>query len=200
MGPAGFSQFSADTPDEWSIVMPSISPVVSRTLALMVCTLLFAGVWSNDRPVAAMAMKTGPIPRGIVEQEPEWVPVSAPLIASSAAPVPATPTAGTADLKVSRGSVSKSFRVESSSLLIAEEILQSHLNQLPLGLAVGDYRIVDSLGGVGWLHVRIEGAESANAGRSSLPRLLTTTVDDGEMQFIPVKETAISSSPPRTVR
>jgi len=177
---------------ERSNVMLQISQSLPRTLALLVCTALFAGLWSNDRPARAMAMKTAPLPRGIVEAEPEWVPISAAVAARASqpeTPLISSPVSASssARMEVTLGEHSKHFRLETSDLLIADELLQAHLNQLPLGISPGDYRIVDPLGGVGWLHVRVEGNRFSS--RSPAPLLLTTTVDAENVRFISVTGT-----------
>jgi len=176
---------------------------ISRLLALVAFTALFAGLWANDRPANAMALKTGPIPHGIVVIEPEWIPVSETELTSAMLDKNVS-TPQVPNLDVQFGSQSKTITVESAQLLIAREVLQSHLNQLPLGISAGDYRIVDSLGGVGWLHVRTEDASGPSASptealdltgslgmRTGSPRMLATEVDHASVQFIRVAPAVI---------
>jgi len=177
--------------------MTETSQSIFRVLALTACIALFAGIWSNDHPQQALAMNTGPIPRGVVEQEPEWIPVpeSVQHIEVPQNSLPARPKAA---LEISVGNQNKQFELETGGLLIAAEILEAHINQLPIGIAAGDYRIVDSLGGVGWLHVRTHGKISSSSSRL-LPKLLTTTIDNASVQYIRVTEIA-GRSPRQQVR
>lgn len=176
--------------------MSESSQSITRMLALIAFTAIFAGLWSNDQPVRAMALKNSPIPHGIAggesrqkqlqQGEPEWVPVTEPRVETQVQTFAASLSATAR--QVSMGSQSKSFTIESADLLIADQILHAHLDQLPLGMAAGNYRIVDSLGGVGWLRVRINGAAGIDAGENLI---LSTTVNEESMRFIRVAETAL---------
>ncbi|WP_437225737.1 hypothetical protein SH661x_004209 [Planctomicrobium sp. SH661] len=174
--------------------MVELQQTITRSLALIAFTAIFAGVWANDQPPRKMAQRTAPIQRGIAEVEPEWVPVeeseSLSVIADSI-PSPAP------EMRVTLGRQAKSFSVEADGLLIAEVILQAHLDQLPLGLDVGDYRIVDPLGGVGWLYVRVEG-ETPQKMKSG--RMLSTTVGEESVRFIQVGSTAMGSRPANRIQ
>jgi hypothetical protein len=150
--------------------------LISRLLALLAATALFAGMWSADRPVDAIALRHGSTKHAIVQREPEWIPLEESV--RIAAPV-ADHVISTA-LTLNVGAASKTLTVESEGLAITAELLQQHLEQLPLGIPVGDYRIVDSLGGVGWLRVR----SAAAMHRSASTQLLTTSLGGAQVQFI----------------
>jgi hypothetical protein len=159
---------------------------ITRLLALIASTALFAGMWAGDGPADGMALhhKTGV--NSLVQREPEWVPIEEPIthrVAASAATV-------SPGLTLSVSGISKSLTVESDGLAIAPELLQRHVEQLPLGIAAGDYRIVDSQGGVGWLRVR--STSSAN-GPSDAMRLMTTSIDGAPVQFIRIVPAAIGA-------
>jgi len=180
--------------------MNEMTQSISRVLALVALTALFAALWANDRPANAMALKSGPIPQGMVIVEPEWVPVPETEPASETLEENVS-SLQSPELKVQFGSQSKSIVIESAQLLIAREVLQSHLNQLPLGISAGDYRIVDSLGGVGWLHVRAEETSTprtsktrASGMETGTPRIFSTTVDQANVRFIRVAPVALGAN------
>lgn len=175
--------------------MFEMSLLLSRTLALTASIAVFAGIWSNDQPVELLARKTVPVPQGLVQAEPEWVPVTemTPRISrvDTVSPQASSPqTSEQVALSIGIGSSVKTFTVDATELLIPEDILQSHLEQLPLGLAVGRYRIVDSLGGVGWLNVRQTG--ESQRGMASR-QLISTSVEEQNVQFIYVSDPVLGA-------
>jgi hypothetical protein len=152
-------------------MLETSQPLV-RAFALVAATALFAGIWANDRPQAA------PAPRSIATRSRH----------SALGEKPAAQPAST--MTVSLGTVSRTWTIDADALLIPASRFDQHVAQLPVGLPSGDYRIVDSLGGVGWLHVRSQGA--VNLPLASSP-LLTTLVEGEPVRFIRIVSAAIGT-------
>lgn len=187
-------------------------------VCLVAATAMFAGLWANDQPDRILAQKTPPRGNPLVQSPSEkpvptrenavavkesveqeqvfWQPTRpevrqvsveeiAPRIEQIAKPVYA----------VALGTMEKTIRVEGEELSIEAAELSKHLMQLPMGIPVGDYRIVDSLGGVGWLRVR---TLSLDAELQVSSDLYTTTVDGRDVRFIPVSHVAGPTEIPAT--
>lgn len=152
--------------------MTETSQSLIRLIALVAVTAFFAGLWNNDRPVGVMARKSAPQTNSLAQQTPQ-----APRSAAPAIPGDTSMTT----LQVNIGRLSKTFTVRGDDLGLSPDQLLLHLEQLPLGLPAGNYRIVDSLGGVGWLTVQASGAAASGSPASPL---LTTQVQDEAVRFI----------------
>lgn len=175
--------------------MVTLTPVTSRILALIVSTGLFAGTWANDTPDRVLAQKSVPLPKDLrvahaLPEEPEWVPISRPMMET-----PVMIPEVVSEVRISMGTQQKTFEVDGADLLIAQEVLQLHLDQLPLGLPVGRYRIVDPLGGVGWLTVESGNDRGAGtlARTQKQPPLISTIVDDATVQFIRIQNATVTT-------
>lgn len=182
--------------------MLTLTPVTSRILALIVSTGLFAGTWANDHPQGLISQKDLPLPKNlavshVLPAEPEWIPISKPMLE-----MPVMVSQPASEIRISAGSQQKTFEVDGTDLLIADEVLELHLEQLPLGLPVGRYRIVDELGGVGWLTV--ESTQAPDSARSRSPRkgspIVSTTVDDATVQFIRIANPPMTASEDSEIR
>lgn len=182
--------------------MLTLTPVTSRILALIVSTGLFAGTWANDHPEGRISQKDLPLPKNlavasILPAEPEWIPIFKPMLE-----MPVMVSQPASEIRISAGSQQKSFEVDGADLLIADEVLQLHLEQLPLGLPVGKYRIVDELGGVGWLTV--ESLQSSETARPRTPRkgapIVSTTVDEATVQFIRIPNPPMTAGTDSEIR
>lgn len=176
--------------DRRTAVMIETSQSLARLAALIAVTAGFALLWANDQPDAQLAMKTGPVFQPLAGQPlpAESRSRTSRSRTSSVAPRP-TAAAIAPVREVMLGGVAKSFAVEAEGLAISSESLTEHLDQLPLGLAAGDYRIVDPLGGVGWLRIRETPAESRTSRGSEV---VTTSAAGGDVRFIRVRVEAVS--------
>ena len=159
-------------------MLESTQPVM-RVVALVAFTALFAGLWNGDReawssqpPPAAMAQWVPHVPREM-DNEPKL----AGITGKHSEPQLASPV-----LEMRIGGVTKSFTIDSGDLALTAEMIPQHLAQLPMGIAGGDYRLVDSRGGVGWLHVRIEGETGSGPGTQ-----MVSHVDQMELRYLPVQ-------------
>ncbi len=176
--------------------MLEASQTIMRVAALSFFTAMFAGLWANDRPDGSLALKHQPINDPIARilyGEHEHVPVLQPhklsktplqpVVLSHVSKTEAANKIASVDLR----GMSKTFSVEGAELQISTEVLEQHIAQLPLGIAAGDYRIVDSLGGVGWLRVR----SSSGIETTHSQQALSTTVELQSVQFIRITQTAM---------
>ncbi|MCA8995846.1 MAG: hypothetical protein KDA80_02645 [Planctomycetaceae bacterium] len=161
--------------------MTDASPALTRIASLIAMTAIFAGLWANDGPGSSAIASRPSLSEPVVQIE-----------RTSAHDVQLT--------AISVEGTIKEISLETENLLVSKESLQNHLNQLPLGLPVGDYRMVDSLGGVGWLRVRISSNSGARLSDGRVDPLLTTSTEDSQVRFIRVQKQIASSSLPRTVR
>ncbi|WP_437205526.1 hypothetical protein [Planctomicrobium sp. SH664] len=164
-------------------MLPEASQSTMRVLALFAATAFFAGLWNGDqqetaRPRPAMA---------------GWIPyaprdVSGPQLAVQdrtdglVAPL----------MEIRRGAQTRTFSVEPDELSLTSAEISDHLAQLPIGLAAGDYRIVDDRGGVGWLRVRVNATgDVPDRGEG----LLTTHSGGTGLKFLRVKPEEIGFTP-----
>lgn len=155
--------------------MLEASHAVSRITALIAFSALFAGAWSLDRSPETLALRERPRTTPLVRTKP----VPRPLVATPTS----TTFAGRVEVTERRLTVS----IEDESLQISPDVIERHLSQLPLGIAAGDYRIVDAQGGVGWLRVR------GGMATTGVPQL-TTTVDEQPMRFIRIATPQVSDA------
>ncbi len=164
-----------------------------RLVPLIVATGMFAGLWANDQHIApqiivslqdaAKVVETdhhsgfASVPSNLSADSMEnlWQPVksdSKPLleILPRSSPAPSPP-------KV----VTQICSIDTIHLTISQAALQQHIDLLPDDLPSGDYRIIDSFGGVGWLIVRPVGDAQETIVDDGV---WTTTVDGENVRFI----------------
>ncbi|SFI17705.1 hypothetical protein [Planctomicrobium piriforme] len=156
------------------------SQILTRLLALVAATGLFAGVWAND------------VPPGTVPNEAITLVVEQPQLQSERTPShdvvvlledewrAAEPEPKPAPRQASAAATIRT--VEAEELMICDELLQRHLDLLPTDLPCGDYRIVDPWGGVGWLMVRSPNGRS-DSGRQE-EGVWTTELDGISVRFL----------------
>jgi hypothetical protein len=151
--------------------------------ALLAFSGLFAGLWSHDGS-GANGTAVATVRQG--------TPGAVPVMRQDTPPAdPADDATRTREAvrsvswTVTLGGRQNRFSVETDGLMLSTAVLEKHLGQLPVGLTPGDYRIVDPLGGVGWLRVR--GEETALT--ASSPPLLTTSVNENTVHFIRTADT-----------
>lgn len=180
--------------------MSETSQSLIRALALAAFTAIFAGMWNNDRPTdPTLALRLPADQRSFVCQHVSTAPVfklsgspktaksvakTTPLIPGKTVEVSAPPTQ-TVGMQQPR-----TISIEADGLMIPQAELTQHMNQLSLGIAAGDYRIVDSLGGVGWLHV-VDGSQMSFT--STAAEMLITEIGDSIVRFIPVQHARSAS-------
>lgn len=172
--------------------MTDTSQSVIRIAALVAATVLFAAVWRSDQTGHELALQTSPGSRVIVRREqpgvrmptsrPEWQ--AALVLLDGEGDCPAVIQKDSSGMKL--------VTARCDGLTLDLITLGTHLRQLPLDIPAGDYRIVDSAGGVGWLRVQTDAARAA----SSRDALLTTRVNSVEVRFIRVtaNSTAVRDS------
>lgn len=164
--------------------MAETSQSAMRVISLVLFTALFAGAWANDQPRERMAEKTQPEPTAILSQEAqeselsrEVMPTVAEVAASS---TPAVDVPALEELKPVSVGMTMTISVETEGLTLVDETVQHHIQRLPLGIANGDYLMVDPLGGVGWL--RIRGQQQEDSGEM----ILKTTIEESVVRYIRV--------------
>lgn len=167
--------------------------------------MLFAVAWSQDRPDPQLFAQ-----RSLVQPNMCWTPRKQPSfdhisriltdpepvhVAEEIATVvpPAVPhsTALAAASEVSLVAVSQSITLVRDDLHGSLESLMQHVSQLPMGLPSGEYRIVDSHGGTGWLRVRQTAAFPAIARDHDL---IVTEADGETLRFIHLATTVQADS------
>lgn len=163
--------------------MAESSQSAMRIIALIFFTMLFAGAWANDRPRETMAQKELPKPTAILSQEETpGEEILAPLPTEELVEeVVATdvPQSILEELKPVSLVKTMTISIETEGLTLHDESVQSHLQRLPLGIANGDYMMINSQGGMGWIRIR---GQQRDAGE----RLLTTTVNDVTVNYLRV--------------
>ncbi|WP_437185447.1 hypothetical protein SH668x_002552 [Planctomicrobium sp. SH668] len=173
--------------------MTESSITLIRIFSLLLSTGLFAATWANDQPAtrSKLAKTTRSATTEIVSQSPsqnvapqEAGPVSKNLT-DIASPQKDLPSGTTIAFEIQIGQRVKSIRIEGHELLLSEDDVQAHLEQLPIGLASGNYRIVDSMGGIGWL--RVESSVDSPA-KQLKQESIKTLVAEQSMQFIYINE------------
>lgn len=169
--------------------MSESSQAVIRSIALTTLTVLFAGIWGNDRPTHPTLAFLPPDQRTFVIALAG--PPARDLLISKAASVASTRELRRSMQPRTIPAMSRTISVESGELAISKGTLSGHLSRLPMGLAIGDYRLVDSLGGVGWLHVR--GLSNVVEG-SVDDATLTTEVNGDRLSIIRVQSAAASTA------
>ncbi|MCA9079250.1 MAG: hypothetical protein KDA58_01775 [Planctomycetaceae bacterium] len=189
-----------------------------RVAALLVFTILFAGLWSADQPDPELlaqrqqlipqigAPLSGPIPAQSLAHlttesaRIETKAVTSP-IASSSQDVPSldvqmtpakTSTDRTTSIQTEVFAMNQSVTVVRDSLSLSNDELMQHLRQLPLGTPDGDYRIVDPQGGVGWLRIRMHSV--LGSAQASINDVLTTEVTGTSLTYLRVQRTAAAGN------
>ncbi|QDT33672.1 hypothetical protein [Thalassoglobus polymorphus] len=136
------------------------SQSVMRVVSLVLFTMIFAGAWANDRPREVLAQKEMPKPSASISQEADTGATAlAGAVSERTAPevvVPehVMPKPVLEDITPSEFGMTMSISVETEGLTIKGKTVQQHIQKLPLGIANGDYLMVDPEGGVGWLRIR----------------------------------------------
>lgn len=168
--------------------MAETSQSAMRVISLVLFTALFAGAWANDQPRERMAEKTQPEPTAILSQEAQESELSRVAMPTEVMPnVPELPAASAVvdvpaleELKPVAVGMTMTISVETEGLTLVDETVQDHIQRLPLGIANGDYLMVDPLGGVGWL--RIRGQQQKDSGEM----ILKTSIDESVVRYIRV--------------
>lgn len=158
--------------------MTDSSPALTRFVALIAMTAVFAGLWANDgpsRPAVRAAHASRTVLAAVSPAEVTEFRLTAPISTTNSA--------------VQIGRTVKTIAIESAHLNLSERELADHVGQLPMGIPAGDYRIVDSQGGVGWLRVRFSEPADGVSGIAAASTLMTTCVGDDEVRFIRVRGT-----------
>lgn len=173
--------------------MSETSQSVMRAVALVVLTAGFAGVWQNDRPAdpsiaryvpadqrTFLLARAGSMPTLAPDQ-----PAPEPVVAANAGQslLCAESTRPESAALGATPSLSRAISLDVSELMITQQELLRHLMQLPLGIAAGEYRIVDPQGGVGWLRVS---GEMAPPIEGEARPVLTTGCEGTAVHFIRV--------------
>lgn len=165
--------------------MAETSQSAMRVISLVLFTALFAGAWANDEPREKMAQKELPKPTAIMSQEDveQDVPVQPENVVSHVAQtapksVPVAPPLE--ELQPVGIGMTMTISVETEGLTLVDETVANHIQRLPLGIANGDYLMVDPLGGVGWL--RIRGQQQQDGGEM----MLTTTIGESVVRYLRV--------------
>ncbi|MEW4490430.1 hypothetical protein AB1L42_20260 [Thalassoglobus sp. JC818] len=165
--------------------MVEASQSALRVVLLVTFSLLFAGLWANDRPQEIMAQKE-PMHSGSTLIGDDSSMTSMTELVTSLPPLEDIPTM--------EAEIVLTISVETDGLTLSPADVSSHIRQLPIGMASGDYMIVDPHGGVGWL--RIRGQVSTTVESS----LHSTNVGDVCMRFIRVTPVQVVSEETPTVR
>ncbi len=147
-----------------------------RVISLILFTMIFAGAWANDRPREHMAQKELPKPTAILSQETE----EAGSVVVDAIPQHVMPKPVLEEITPTEIGMTMTISVETEGLTIKGKTVQQHIEKLPLGIANGDYLMVDPEGGVGWL--RIRGQQKRDEGLITL----STTIDDSIVRYMRV--------------
>jgi len=152
-----------------------------RMIALVIFTALFAGLWANDHPDESVAIHFTPIDQPIVEST-----MAREGIATHQQQKRVQNETVQASNSSTMIATQKSFVLELDDLQLSKAVIAKHVNQLPFGMETGDYRIVDSLGGVGWLRIR-----SSQSREPTGKPMLETTVGATQVRFIRVQTASI---------
>lgn len=166
--------------------MAEASQSAMRIVGLIFFTMVFAGAWANDQPRERMAQREMPKPSAVlthddpnVEAQPV-VDIDQTAVAIDV-PAPVEIPAPVLDvLDPTSLDMTLTISIESEGLSIAESTIKKHVHELPLGIANGDYLMVDPAGGVGW--IRIRGQQQRDLGDT----LLATTVNDEVVRYLRV--------------
>jgi len=168
--------------------------ILVRLFALVAATGVFAGLWANDQPVPtddviALQHLTVRIP---LEPLAEELPVS--TLQSSEEDWQTLPTESHSSESVTSLSMrpgdpfpdpipprTEIRAIHLDQLTISEAELQKHLRLLPETIPAGDYRVIDSFGGVGWLIVRPVDSSVETVAEDGV---WTTTLDGITVRFI----------------
>lgn len=166
--------------------MAETSQSAMRVIGLIFFTMVFAGAWANDRPNERMAQKEMPKPTAIISKEETAIEVKPVVEAEEelvVIEVPAPidiPTPVLEVLDPTAISMTMTISIESEGLSIADTTIKQHVQELPLGIANGDYLMVDPEGGVGW--IRIRGQQQKDTGET----MLATTIGDEVVRYMRV--------------
>jgi len=163
--------------------MVEASQSALRVILLVTFTLLFAGLWANDKPVEMMAQKEPEDSGTAISQQTCEIQTDAEI---------AVPQLE--EISENHSEMMLTVSIESTGLTLSSQELQTHIRQLPLGIIDGDYLIVDPHGGVGWLKIR--GQKQYDAGES----LLTTSIGDSHVRYIRVTLSQIAAETLKTLR
>ncbi|MBT5017901.1 MAG: hypothetical protein HON04_04095 [Planctomicrobium sp.] len=167
--------------------MAETSQSAMRVIGLIFFTMVFAGAWANDRPNERMALKEMPKSTEILSKEDETASEVAPEVKAEeelvAIEVPAPieiPRPVLEVLDPTAIDMTMTISIESLGLSIADVTIKQHVQELPLGIANGDYLMVDPQGGVGW--IRIRGQQQKDTGET----MLATTIGDEVVRYMRV--------------
>ncbi len=182
--------------------------IIARMAALLVCVFLFGAAWSQDQPDPRLLAQRelilpnigGASPPAILAvtrtraaNEQQLEPVARALTTAPLTAAVATESATISqpllkpDAHVELIAISQSMTVVRDDLHGSLETLMQHVSQLPMGLPTGQYRIVDSHGGTGWLKVR----QNAAFPTAPLPGgMISTATAEDTMRFIQISQIA----------
>lgn len=167
--------------------MAETSQSAMRVIGLIFFTMVFAGAWANDRPNERMALKEMPKSTEILSKEDETASEVAPEVKAEeelvAIEVPAPIEIPRPVLEVLDSTaidMTMTISIESEGLSIVDATIKQHVQELPLGIANGDYLMVDPQGGVGW--IRIRGQQQKDTGET----MLATTIGNEVVRYMRV--------------
>lgn len=178
--------------------MAETSQSAMRVIALVLFTMIFAGAWANDQPRESMAQKDPPKPTAIISQEEQPVDRSdesdepGDELVSTEAIIKKVVLPELEEVSPVEVGMTLTISVETEGLSLKERNIAEHIQQLPLGIANGDYLMVDPQGGVGWL--RIRGQQQKDQGE----RQLTTTVESAMVRYVRVTPTDALPAEPKS--
>ena len=164
-----------------------------RVILLIMFTVLFAGLWANDRPHHLLAHKQSPKPSLILAEQTDSLLLAPEELAESTSEADIQ-FPELEEIATDSTSISLSIAFETEGLTLTDQEIQRHLSQLPLGIADGDYMMVDPHGGVGW--VRVRGNRQFDQGET----LLTTSIGEEYVRYIRVTPTNVAIEAVKTVR
>ena len=170
------------------------SQSVIRVITLVGFTLMFATMWANDRPSEMMARKDPPPSEAVLTQETHGLVHESEQVSEGLTNSMQVMTLELDEISIESTEMVLSIDIETEGLTLTDEASQAHLRNLPLGIADGDYMMVDPQGGVGW--VRVRGQQQVDSNET----LLTTKIGDAEVRYIRVTPTTIASEAVRTIR
>ena len=166
--------------------MVEASQSVLRVVVLIVFTLLFAGLWANDKPREIMAKHSDAQSGLILTQDSQELAHDADQHIESRDSVSQLSFNELSELSNETVQLGLQIEIESTGLTLSNDEIDQHIRKLPMGIADGDYLIVDPQGGVGWIKIR--GQHQADQGET----LLTTRVGANEVRYVRVTPTQIA--------
>lgn len=173
--------------------MVEASQSALRVILLVTFTLLFAGLWANDQPNQLLVQKQPARSHVVVAEQTDSLVVEPGELVETSSNVGMT-LPELEDVPTETASITLNISIETDGLTLSDDEVKEHVRQLPLGIADGDYMMVDPHGGVGW--VRVRGNRQFDQGET----LLTTTIGEKHVRYIRVTPTNIAIEAIKTVR